>query len=107
VIVGVFGITFVVSDVLSREALQGEATHFWKRLAENPGQAVRGNLDPIVLCADRAAVAAQSRQRQISGRPRTRAFGALIINPVNDAKDKDFLADLVNTIRSESVDRAS
>ena len=40
VIVGVFGITFVVSDVLSREALQGEATHFWKRLAENPDQAL-------------------------------------------------------------------
>jgi signal transduction histidine kinase len=38
VIVGVFGITFVVSDVLSREALQGEAAHFWKRLAENPTQ---------------------------------------------------------------------
>ena len=38
VIVGVFGITFIVSDVLSREALQGEATHFWKRLAENPAQ---------------------------------------------------------------------
>ena len=40
VIVGVFGITFVVSDVLSREALQGEAAHFWKRLAENPAQAL-------------------------------------------------------------------
>ena len=40
VIVGVFGITFIVSDVLSREALQGEATHFWKRLAENPAQAL-------------------------------------------------------------------
>ncbi len=40
VIVGVFGITFIVSDVLSREALQGEAAHFWKRLAENPAQAL-------------------------------------------------------------------
>ena len=73
----------------------------WDRLGCT---AVQGNLDPIVLCADRAAVAAQTqaildevggrnghifnlgsrhragdagRQRQVSRRPRARAFGAL------------------------------
>jgi signal transduction histidine kinase len=40
VIAGVFAITFIVSDVLSREALQGEATHFWRRLAENPAHSL-------------------------------------------------------------------
>ncbi len=38
VIVGVSGITFIVSDVLTREALQGEAAHFRARLADNPDQ---------------------------------------------------------------------
>ena len=38
VVIGVFGINFVVSDVLSREALQGEARHFWARFVENPMQ---------------------------------------------------------------------
>lgn len=38
VIAGVFGITLVVSDVLSREALQREAAHFWQRLEVNKAQ---------------------------------------------------------------------
>jgi signal transduction histidine kinase len=38
VIAGVFGITLVVSDVLSREALQREAAHFWQRLDVNKAQ---------------------------------------------------------------------
>lgn len=38
VVVGVFGINFVVSGVLSREALQGEARHFWERFAVDPAQ---------------------------------------------------------------------
>jgi len=40
VVVGVFGIAYIVSDVLSREALEGEAAHFRERLAENPAQSL-------------------------------------------------------------------
>ncbi len=39
VIVGVFGISFVVSDVLSRKALQGEAAHYWMRWETNAAAA--------------------------------------------------------------------
>src|SRR5512139_1342370 len=38
VIAGVFAIAYIVSDVLSREALEGEAAHYWQRLQENPAQ---------------------------------------------------------------------
>lgn len=38
VIVGVFAIAFIVSGVLSRKALEGEAAHFWERFAADPMQ---------------------------------------------------------------------
>lgn len=38
VIGGVFATAWIVEDVLSREALEGEARHFWERRAVNPAQ---------------------------------------------------------------------
>jgi signal transduction histidine kinase len=38
VIGGVFAIAYVVSGVLSRQALEGEATHFFERIRANPEQ---------------------------------------------------------------------
>jgi signal transduction histidine kinase len=40
VVGGVFATAWIVEDVLSREALEGEAEHFWTRLAEDPHHAI-------------------------------------------------------------------
>jgi signal transduction histidine kinase len=40
VVAGVFAIAFIVSDVLSRRALEGEAAHYWQRSAEDPSHAL-------------------------------------------------------------------
>jgi signal transduction histidine kinase len=69
VIVGVFGITFIVSDVLSREALQGEATHFWKRLAENPAQPLpdTDNMTGYLARADDSSGVPEALRNELPG----------------------------------------
>jgi signal transduction histidine kinase len=37
---GVFATAWIVEDVLSREALEGEARHFWARVADDPTHAI-------------------------------------------------------------------
>lgn len=40
VVGGVFATAWIVEDVLSREALEGESRHFWERVAIDPGHAI-------------------------------------------------------------------
>ncbi len=40
VVGGVFATQWIVEDVLSREALEGEARHFWSRIAANPAHPI-------------------------------------------------------------------
>ncbi|NJN52130.1 MAG: HAMP domain-containing histidine kinase [Gammaproteobacteria bacterium] len=40
VVAGVFATAWIVEDVLSREALEGEARHYWARVAANPSHPI-------------------------------------------------------------------
>ena len=67
VVAGVFGITLVVSDVLSREALQREAAHFWHRLETNAAQPLPDTANMVGYLArggDFAAVPESLRAEQ-------------------------------------------
>ena len=53
VVCGVFAIAYIVSDVLSRAALEGEAEHFWARYAQTP-EAPLPDTDNMIGFLDRS-----------------------------------------------------
>ncbi len=64
VVGGVFATAWIVEDVLSREALEGESRHFWERVAANPSHAIPDTdnmMGYLSQAADRSDVPAPLR----------------------------------------------